>query len=130
MQSLASNIMPILSRTWQVNCAHFNPLAVIHPPLNIPMQVLRTVNEIRQAVSAARHAGKRIGFVPTMGNLHAGHQSLLERAKQENEITGMDGFDPAFFHNIQNHFPIHHIYTQGINTPCRNTLHWWSCGEI
>jgi len=44
------------------------------------MQVLRTVSEIRHAVSAARKSGKRIGFVPTMGNLHDGHLQLVKQA--------------------------------------------------
>ncbi len=41
------------------------------------MQTVHTIKELRQVIQQQRMAGKRIGFVPTMGNLHAGHITLV-----------------------------------------------------
>lgn len=64
------------------------------------MKVLRTVGELRQAMESHRNAGKTIGLVPTMGALHAGHLSLMERSCRDNDITVASIFvNPTQFNN-------------------------------
>lgn len=51
------------------------------------MQVFHHISSLREALTAARRAGKRIGFVPTMGNLHDAHLALVKQAQQTCDVV-------------------------------------------
>lgn len=49
------------------------------------MKIVETVEEVRAQVKAWRKEGFSVGLVPTMGFLHEGHKSLIDRAVAEND---------------------------------------------
>jgi len=49
------------------------------------MKTVTTVSELRSSLQVWRRAGERIAFVPTMGNLHQGHTTLIDRAQKHAE---------------------------------------------
>jgi len=51
------------------------------------MRTINSIAELREVLKAERMAGKRIGFVPTMGNLHTGHIQLIHQSNDTADIT-------------------------------------------
>ncbi|MGI0118898.1 pantoate--beta-alanine ligase [Zooshikella sp. RANM57] len=51
------------------------------------MKTVHSIQAIRDFVQAAKTEGKRIAFVPTMGNLHAGHLSLVHKAQEQADVV-------------------------------------------
>lgn len=56
------------------------------------MQVVKTISEVRAIVKAWRKEGLTVGLVPTMGFLHEGHQSLIEKSVSQNDRTVVSVF--------------------------------------
>ena len=56
------------------------------------MEVIRGADAFRDACRSARDGGATVGFVPTMGDLHDGHVSLIERARRGDGFVAVSVF--------------------------------------
>jgi pantoate--beta-alanine ligase len=53
------------------------------------MELIRTVADLKARLGPERAAGKQIGMVGTSGGMHQGHQSLVRRCAEDNDVTAM-----------------------------------------
>lgn len=64
------------------------------------MEIVSTIKELQSMLGEYRAEGKTVGLVPTMGALHAGHASLVERSVRENDVTVVSIFlNPTQFND-------------------------------
>ena len=64
------------------------------------MKVIHTIKDLQAELSVLKAPGKKVGLVPTMGALHAGHASLVKRSVNENEVTVVSVFvNPTQFND-------------------------------
>lgn len=64
------------------------------------MKIIRSIKELHAVIESLKNTQKTLGFVPTMGALHDGHKSLVERSVAENDFTLVSIFvNPTQFNN-------------------------------
>ncbi len=64
------------------------------------MEIFNKITDTKRFIRASKDKGLSVGFVPTMGALHKGHLSLMEKARAENDILAVSVFvNPLQFNN-------------------------------
>lgn len=70
--------------------------------MTAPADLVSTTGEWRRRLDEARSAGQRVGLVPTMGSLHAGHLSLIRRAAADCDVVAVSDYvNPLQFGEAQ-----------------------------
>ena len=80
------------------------------------MEIINSVEKLKSTVSALRKDNKTVGLVPTMGALHQGHASLVERSVKENDATVVSVFvNPTQFNDKKDL----EVYPRTLEADCR-----------
>lgn len=83
------------------------------------MLTLESVGDLRSQIQAWKQAGQRIGFVPTMGNLHAGHIELVKEAqRQSDKVVASIFVNPTQFGPYEDY----ENYPRTIEADCKKLL--------